>query len=27
LAFEAPVPADMRDLLIHLGLEAGLAKT
>ena len=27
LAFEAPVPADMRDLLVHLGLDTGLAKT
>jgi 23S rRNA pseudouridine1911/1915/1917 synthase len=27
LAFEAPVPADMRELLDQLGLEVGLAKT
>jgi 23S rRNA pseudouridine1911/1915/1917 synthase len=27
LAFEAPVPADMRELLDQLGLQSGLAKT
>jgi len=27
LAFEAPVPSDMRELLELLGLQSGLAKT
>jgi 23S rRNA pseudouridine1911/1915/1917 synthase len=27
LAFEAPVPTDMRELMDQLGLQSGLAKT